>query len=104
MALRKSLQDISFMVRDVSYPHPLPIALIPLHAYVTDTGHSIMAVPECFAKDALRDGCELYEIPLPVRYVLEQGWKPIPGTDSISVSVPYDENMGAMVPDGYEEF
>ncbi len=104
MFLRDSLKDIPHMVRDISYPAPLPMALVPLHAYVTDTGHSIMAVPEAFVKDALRDGCKWYEIPMPVRYVLETGWKPIPGTDAVSVPVPYDENMGALIPDGYEEY
>ena len=104
MTLRKSLLDTAHMVKDVPYKKPLPIALIPLHAYVIDTGHCIMSVPEVFLEQAIQKGCELYEVPLPVRYVLEKGWKAIDGTDAICVDVPYDKNFGAMVPDGYEEF
>lgn len=104
MKLRKSLQDIAFMVRDVAYPKPLPVALIPLHYYIADGGHCLMAVPRPLLEQALEKGCDMYEVPLPVRYVLEKGWDEIAGTDSICVDVPYHDMMGALVPDGYEEY
>lgn len=63
-----------------------------------------MSVPKVFLEQAFHEGYEHYEVPLPVRYVLEKGWKAIDGTDAICVDVPYDENLGAMVSDGYEDF
>ena len=101
---RKSLRGISHMLRDIPYKKPLPVPLIHLHVYVADAGHCLMAVPAVFVSDAVREGCENYEVPLPVRYVLEKGWKPIAGTDAIAVSVPYDNTFGAEVPEGYEEY
>ena len=94
------------MVRDVPYPGEIPQALAHLHAWLEDSGHSIMAVPKVFLDKARKEGCWLYEVPLPVRYVLAAGWEPIEGTDGIAVDVPYDSMMGAMVPDreAYEEF
>jgi len=102
--MRKSLREIAHMVKETNYGKPFPIALIPLYTYVLDSGHSIMCVPEMFVEDAIKKGCCMYEIPLPVRYVLEKGWKQIPGTDSICVNVPYDPMISAIVPDGYEEY
>lgn len=104
MKLRKSLQDVAFMVQDIPYPRPLPAEIAHLHAYVIDGGHCILAVPTVFDKLAAERGAELYEVPLPVKYVLAKGWKPFEGTDSILVDVPYDEDLGAMVPAGYDEF
>lgn len=102
--MRQSLQDIAAMVRDIPYPKPLPAELAHLHAYITDAGHCILSVPAVFANEAAARGYELYEVPLPVRYVLAKGWKRIQGTDSILVEVPYSMDFGAMVPDGYDEF
>ena len=104
MTLRKSLKDISFMVRDIEYPAPLPDGIRHLHCYVTDGGHSILAVPKPLLGEAIRSDCQMYEVPLPVKYVLRTGWTQITGTDSISVDVPYSLDFGAMVPDGYDEF
>jgi len=101
--MRKSLQDISFMVRDIPYPGPLPMELVPLHCYVTDVGHSILAVPECLLASIQGDPM-MYEVPLPAKFVIQNGWRAIPGTDSISVDVEYDDMLGAVVPDGYDEF
>lgn len=102
--MRKSLQDIAHMVRPIPYPKALPMELVPLHAYVADGGHCFLAVPKPLLSDALAGDVLMYEVPLPARYVLETGWELIPGTDSITVDVPYDDKMGAIVPDGYEEF
>lgn len=102
--MRRSLQDIAAMVQDIPYPKPLPPEIAPLHAYVLDGGHCLMCVPKAFLEEARAKGCWRYEVPLPVKYVLAMGWEAIAGTDAIAVNVPYDPMLGAVVPDGYEEF
>lgn len=104
MALRKSLEDIAFAVRDVPYPRPLPKDVEHLHCYVTDQGHCLLAIPEVLLVGADRANLWMYEVPMPVRFVLKKGYRHIPDTDHIAVSVPYDPTFGTRVPDGYEEF
>lgn len=102
--MRKSLQDIAFMVREKPYPVPLPKEIAHLHCWVTDSGHCILCIPEAFRDRVTTDNYSDYEVPLPVRYVLGTGWSTLPGTDAVLVPVPYDRNLGALVPSGYEEF
>jgi len=41
-----------------------------------DTGHVIMAIPECLFEKAVKDGnLDLYECPFPCKYVLEKGYR-----------------------------
>lgn len=100
--MRKSLQDISFMVREKPYPAQIPEELAHLHCYVLDSGHCILAVPKPLMDEAAADP-QMYEVPLPVRFVLDKGWTAIPGTDCICVDVPYDRQLGACVPPEYPE-
>ena len=103
--MRKSLQDIAFMLRAIPYPRPLPAEISHLHYYIIDSGHSIMCVPECLLEESKASGeIDMYEAPVPVKYVLEKGWRKIPGTDCISVDVPYDDTFGVDAPDEYSEY
>lgn len=104
MRLRRSLQDIRHLVRPVPYPKQLPTELGPLHCYLADGGHCILAIPRPLLGEALKKDPLMYEVPLPARFVLETGYAPVPGTDCVTVDVPYDEIFGAQVPEGYEEF
>lgn len=101
--MRKSLQDIAHIVRQIPYPSQLPDEIKHLHCYIADSGHCILAVPESLLAEAKEDP-ELYEVPLPVKYVISKGWRTLPGTDCITVDVSYDEFLGAVVPDGFEEW
>lgn len=101
--MRKSLADIADMLRDVPYPGIIPPELEHLHCYLTDAGHCLLAVPEVLLDKAAPEDIVLSEVPLPVRFVLESAWKVIPGTDSISVPVEYDDDLGALVPDEYPD-
>lgn len=87
--MRKSLQDIAHMVKDVPYPKQLPDEISHLHCYISDSGHCILCIPKVFMP-RISSGFSEYEVPLPVRYVLEKGWEPVEGTDAICVDVPYD--------------
>ena len=102
MALRRSLQDIAFMVREKPYPGAIPAEIRHLHCYLLDAGHSILAVPKPLMDEAREDPV-MYETPLPVKFVLAKGWEEIPGTDCICVDVPYDSNLGVMVPPEFQE-
>lgn len=101
--MRDSLKDIAFMLKNIPYPKELPDDISHLHCYVSDGGHSILAVPQPLMDEA-KGRYTLYEVPLPVKYVLEKGWQHIDDTDCIAVDVPYNNTFGAEVPDGYEEF
>lgn len=101
--IRKSLADIAHGLRDIPYPGELPREVRHLHAYLADSGHCLMAVPLALRDFAMMDGISDYEIPLPVKYVLEKGYTQI-GADGICVDVPYDSEIGVLIPDGYDEF
>lgn len=64
----------------------------------------VLVVPSAFEANATPDKYWMYEVPIPVRFVLEKGWRPLSGTDAVVVDVPYDKMFGAMVPEGYWEF
>lgn len=101
--MRESIKDIASMVRPIPYPAKLPDGIEHLHCYLVDSGHCILAVPEVFLAE-IGDNPMRYEVALPAKYVIETGWRPIAGTDSISVPVEYNDMFGAIVPDGYEEW
>ncbi len=101
---RKSMEDIRHMIRDIPYPAKLPAEIAHLHYYVLDAGHSIVCVPRTFLPFITAYNTADFEVPIPVKYVLEKGWEKIPGTDSVSVDVPYNDMLGVVLPDGYDEF
>ena len=102
--MRKSLMDIAHMVRPIPYPKPLPEELEHLHCYLVDCGHNILCVPKSMLNQALDGDVFNYEVPIPVRYVLEKGWEHIPCTDAITVDFQYDDDIGAVIPFEYDEY
>ena len=99
--MRKSLKDIKHMVKDVPYPYIMPDKLLPYHYYLLDAGHSIMCVLKCHLKEAQKD-MDLYEVPVPVKYVLQKGFEIKNGY--IIVDANYDSTLGLMVDEKYYEF
>lgn len=74
--MRRSVEGL----REVSKDNylGLPDELKAFNYYYNDweTGHSIMAIPECLLKEAEEDGdLDMYECPFPVKYVLENGYR-----------------------------
>lgn len=56
----------------------LPNELVEFNYYYNDgeTGHVIMAIPECLLEEAEINGdLDMFECPFPVRYVLEKGYR-----------------------------
>jgi hypothetical protein len=98
--MRKSLEDISFMVvPDKTYPG-IPAELKPYYVYLRDAGHCILCIPEKFRADA-KDDPDMYECPVPVKYVLSHKYSMENGY--IYIDVPYHDMFGISA-EGYEEF
>lgn len=97
--MRKSLEDINHMVKIELYPGEIPQDIIGHHVYILDSGHSIM----CVLKEHWDKGDpDDYEIPVPVKYVLEKGYQRI--SDYVIVDAPYDQFIGLDVSDEYYEY
>lgn len=101
--IRKSLVDILPMVsKRPCISLDIPTELEPLHFYISDSGHCIMAIPEQFLKDAQTGSMSDYEIPIPARYVIEKGYEIIDGF--AVVDVPYDDNLGVIIDESYTDW
>jgi len=99
--MRKSLQDIAHMVQRRPYPGQLPAELKPYHYYILDSGHSIMCVLEVHMEEAKGD-MDNYEVPVPVKYVLEKGYRIVDGY--IVIEAEYSPDIGLLVDDEYSEY
>ncbi len=102
MEYRKSQQDIKHMFVKRLYPGTIPCELRPYHYYVLDSGHCIMCVLECHLKDAEKTSMDDYEIPVPVKYVLEKGYKITDGY--VVTEAPYDSMLGLTIDEKYSEY
>lgn len=102
--MRRSLEDIKHMV-DWSKNYPgLTSDLKPYYAYITDCGHSIMAVPKTLLAQHEGTSEELwqFEVPIPVKYLLTHTFYIYEGY--IIIDVPYNSVFGVEVEEGYEEY
>lgn len=100
--MRKSLMSISHMVREMDYPGILPAQLKPFHTYLRDCGHSLMCIPKQFVKAISSGRAYMYEVPIPVKYVMEKGFELIDGY--LVVDVSYDRMLGVIVEESYDEY
>lgn len=74
--MRKSHNGLQGIIKD-NYIN-LPKELEDFNYYYNDkeTGHVIMAIPECLLKEAEQNGdLDMFECPFPVKYVLENGYR-----------------------------
>lgn len=99
--MRKSLNDIRHMVKNVPYPGKIPMEIMEHHVYLLDSGHSILCVLSQHWKGPDTDHSD-FEIPIPVRYVLEKGHQ-VRG-DFIIVEASYDPDFGLDVDEQYYEY
>ena len=100
--MRKSLQDIAHMVRKYPYPGNLPEELKLYHYYLLDCGHSIMCVLETHLAEAQKTSMDDYEVPVPVKYVLEKGYRFV--GQYVVIDAEYSGELGLMVDDKYYEY
>ena len=102
--MTKSLKDLDpNHIRKVDDYPGLPEQLNEYCYWLSDSGYSIMAIPEVLLKDHF-GSMELwqYEIPFPVKYVLERGYKMF--EEYVIVVADYDDEIGLKIEDDYEEF
>jgi hypothetical protein len=100
MIYRKSQEDIKHMVSKRPYAG-LPAELESYHYYISDSGHCIMCVLKCHLKEA-KDDMDSYEIPVPVKYVVEKGYRFL--DEYVIVEAKYALPFGLNVDDKYTEF
>lgn len=72
--MRRSHEGINGITKDNYFG--LPEELNEFNYYYNDgeTGHVIMAIPECLLEEAEGD-LDMFECPFPVKYVLENGYR-----------------------------
>lgn len=105
--MRKSLEHFAGRIQEIPYPRPLPVELVPYHAFLSDSGHIICVIPSVLLTKAIASGhLWKYEVAMPVKYVLKKGYTLVEGHDEkhVVVDAPYSSNIGVMIPDGYTEF
>lgn len=101
-------QDVRFtqvpgkLFRCNRYHGDLPDELQVHYEYLLDAGHSIVCVLEKHIEEALAEGMSLYQVPVPVKYVLEHGYRVEQGY--IIVDAPYDDFLGLVVDEKYTEY
>ena len=80
----------------------LPTELQEFNYYYADgeTGHVIMAIPKCLLAEAQKGDMDMYECPVPCRYVLEHGYEML--DSHVIVDVPYGM-FGVEVDEKYME-
>ena len=85
------------------YISRLPRELKVFYKYFMDSGHCLMCIPKQFVNDALSsDTPYSYVAPIPVKYVIEKGYKIINGY--ITIEVQYDKMLGVVVDEAYYEY
>lgn len=102
--MNKSIQyyhERGYTRKGAKYPG-LPEELAPFYLYPLDSGHSLMAIPKCFEKEAKEGNAEDYECPICVKFVLEKGYT-IEG-EFLFVDVPYRDDLGVYLDQKYYEF
>lgn len=101
--IRKSLQGIAAYVSKRPYIETpaIPDKLEPYHYYIKDSGHCIVSVLETHLGVAQKENkMDDYEVPIPVKYVLENGYRIVDGY--VVVDAPYDPILGLDVDEKYE--
>lgn len=99
--IQKALEG--YLIAGKSYPRPLPQSLATWYCYTSDGGHSIVCVLEVHWREHQeKEDLSDYLIPIPVKSVLRQGYAEHNGY--IVIDMPYDQDVGLLVPDGDDEW
>lgn len=71
------------------------------HLRISRYGDDILAIPDRFADQAAQKP-EDYQVPMPVRFVLDQGYTFLPDGKNILVPCEYDDDLGLILPEEYD--
>ena len=100
--MRRSHEGILGVSKDNYSGIPKELAEFNYYYADGDTGHVIMAIPECLLAKAEEDGdLDMYECPFPVKYVLEKGYRIY--KDHVICNGTYDMTFGLMIERKYYE-
>ena len=100
--MRRSHEGINGVEKD-NYSG-LPTELNEFNYYYRDgeTGHVIMAIPECLLDEAEKNGdLDMYECPFPVKYILKKGYRI--HKNHVICDAKYDMNVGLIIEEKYFE-
>lgn len=76
----------------------LPKMLQDHYEYIADCGHCIMGIPKVYWEISKEDPYS-YEAPVPVKYVLENGYKEREGF--LLIDIDYNSEIGLVVDEEY---
>ncbi|MDD7408661.1 MAG: hypothetical protein SOV71_04105 [Anaerovoracaceae bacterium] len=105
--IRRSVYDLQPITLDEEYPGDLPEDLQPFHFCFAREGHIIMIIPRNYLQEALDEhDLDAYEIAIPVKFVIEKGYKHVEGhEDYIVGNFDYDPEIQKVdVPYYYYEY
>jgi hypothetical protein len=98
--------DIKLMIASMATPYKykgyLPKDLEKHHVYYVDSGHSIVCVLESHLDQAQKTDMKMYEVPVPVKYVVKKGYRFV--NDHVVVDAPYDEFLGLVIDEKYRDY
>lgn len=78
--MRRSHEGLSGITKDNYLGLPQELDEFSYYYNDGETGHVIMAVPECLLEEALSDGdLDMYECPFPAKYVIKKGYRMVDG-------------------------
>ena len=100
--MRRSHEGVLGVSKDNYTGIPMELAEFNYYYADGDTGHVIMAIPECLLAEAEEDGdLDMYACPSPVKYVLEKGYRIY--KDHVICNGTYDMIFGLMIERKYYE-
>lgn len=100
--MRRSHEGLSGITKDNYVGLPKDLEEFNYYYNDGDTGHVVMAIPECILKEAKEDGdLDMYECPIPVKYVLEKGYRIY--NNHVVCDAKYDEFLGLLIEEKYYE-
>lgn len=101
--MRNSLNDLDPRYVKKDYYPGLPTELQEFNYWIADSGHSIMAIPECLLNKADENGdLDGFECAFPVKYVLEIGYRIY--KNHVIVDGVYSSKFGLVVDESYSEY
>lgn len=94
--MRRSHEGLRGIIKDHYLNLPKELEEFNYYYCDGDTGHVIMAIPECLLEEAEENtDLDMFECPFPVKYVLENGYRIY--KDHVICEGKYDMIFGLMI-------
>lgn len=100
--IRRSVEGLNLVEKDNYDGLPEELKEFNYYYHDLETGHVIMAIPECLLEDVEEDGdLDMFECPFPVKYVLEKGYRIY--KDYVICDGKYEMPYGLMIDEKWYE-